>query len=45
VARDKADLLHVIAHQLGAIDGITRIDSSLALDVLHANPDWGLFRE
>lgn len=45
VARDKADLLRVIAHKLGKIEGITRVDSSLALDVLHANPDWGLFRE
>jgi len=45
VARDKADLLRVIAHELGRVDGITRIDSALALDVLHADPAWGLFRE
>lgn len=45
LARDKADLLQLIAHDLGNIDGISRIDSALTLDVLHANTDWGLFTE
>jgi Lrp/AsnC family transcriptional regulator for asnA, asnC and gidA len=45
VARDKQDLLRLMAEEFGRIEGIVRIDSALTLDTVHATSDWGIFRE
>lgn len=40
VAHDRADLARIMAEDLAAVPGISAIESSVALDIVHSTSDW-----
>lgn len=40
VARDRAELARILSEDLSSIPGISVIESSVALDIVHSTSDW-----